>query len=92
MPSYEITGISPSISQFVRFNPFVPAVAGTIYDLIAEAFELSQGLGSVYRVSNTAKKRRILEAVVRKLEVDSEVLYPEWLSPFDMQVGTPGRS
>ena len=62
------------------------------YDLIAEAFELSQGLGSVYRVSNTAKKRRILEAVVRKLEVDSEVLYPEWLSPFDMQVGTPGRS
>jgi site-specific DNA recombinase len=62
------------------------------YDLIAEAFELSQGLGAAYRVSNTAKKRRILEAVVRKLEVDSEVLYVEWLNPFNTLYGTPGRN
>ena len=61
------------------------------YEMISEAFEVSQGLGKLYRASDTAKKRRIVESVCSKLSVDATTLYVDWLSPFKSVVNGGGQ-
>jgi site-specific DNA recombinase len=56
------------------------------YDDIILAFDMSQGLGATFRGSNSARKRRILEAVCSNLQADATTVYVEWSYPFGSHI------